>query len=77
MVDAVESRRLIKRHQNCRLMVVEPTEDVVRDPEQSCLSRMVLPVRGLQSVETWPGRYVRNYSSKHKSLEDLADSIQV
>ena len=38
MVDAVECRRLVECHQNCRPMIVETIEDVIGDLEQCRLS---------------------------------------
>ena len=65
MIDAVECRRLVECHQDCRPMIVETIEDVIGDLEQCRLSGMAFSVGRLHCIKAGQRGDVRDNSSKY------------
>ena len=77
MVKSIECSRHVESSQNCDFSRVNSFHDVVREFEQSSLSRMEFAVGRLQRAETGRYRYVREKTSQGETFEHFANSVQI
>ena len=78
MVKSIECGGHVESSQNCDFSRVNSFHDVVREFEQSSLSRMEFAVGRLQRAETGRYRYVREKTSQgDETFEHFANSVQI
>ena len=77
MVESIKCSGHVKSSQNCDFTRVNSFHDVICEFEQSGLSRMEFAIGGLQRAETGRYRYMRKKTSKGKTFEDFANSVQI